>query len=234
MSTWKEASGREVGSDGYQFGDATSWVLGRIFKPKLEDTEDDADDNDDDDEKETRRIEALRKVEEIRRRRSIKKLDEESNMPERYLKKIVGDFLSAGTLRIRFLLCLEGSILGNNISEEQLDQLWSVSRDISAEKAASVFSELFREQVPAAATLDNPEAEECFGKALDSLLSSRGITSEQLSDISAKAKLLSSATLVTVLQNQLKIHWEKKEAAKKVCALGYLIVLQFMLLLGQS
>lgn len=104
-------------------------------------------------------------------------------------------------------------VTGRGISEHELDQLWTISRDIPAERSAAVISELVREKGTDIES-SNPEDEESFCQALDALLSSHLVSADQLSTITTKAKLLSGSSLVNVLQKQLRSHWEKKEARK--------------------
>lgn len=206
MSTWKKASGRKGGDDGYQFGDATSWLINQIVKPPKKD------------DKDAKKKAALKKVEEVKLREQRKKeASENSDHAMNFFKQLVSDFLTKGLSKIIFTSV--NNDFAGSITEDQLDQLWVIARDIPAEKSATLFAELLKEQSTSSNLehgTEDPATVTDFARAIETIMSGGGISPEQLTDISAKAKHLSSSTLIKVLQEGLVKHWEKREAAKKV------------------
>jgi hypothetical protein len=160
---------------------------------------------------------ALEKVEEIRKK----------HREQKRLEKIQ-------TNQIRFGEVLAVILSGQGVSEEQLEILWDVSKDLTAEQASAVLVQQLEirmsSPIPIPATTtdsggggggggscqEDENTRRMFCLAVDAVLGGKGVTSQQISTISDISTRLSTDVLVSLLSDRLTIHWKRKEDAKKV------------------
>ena len=206
--SWREASGRQDGSDEYQFGDwstyvassVSSWFFPKQTKQPEEETP-----------AEDRRSAALDYAEEVKQRRQQEKCVAKVRRNQEKFAVILGLVVS-----------------GERVTEEQLNSLWDVSRDLTAAQAAEVLVQQLEilKARPGSAVVsvdasglsaDEMDAvKENFCLAVDAVLSGNHITQDQLTGISTIARKVTTDVLVGLLTQKLMEHWMKKETAKKV------------------
>jgi len=205
-SSWKSLSGRTEGPEGYKFGDLTSSTLNFIFggftlSPKQNNAEPATTTVDRNNlSAEERKAAALKKVEESKKRARKAKIQ---------------------PLQDRFKNAALAVLSGKTISPEQLDLLWDVSKELTAEEAAEVLVPLLQQMRSKSSSNDatvtsDPAVKASLADIIDIVLCGKDITQEQISLISEYATKLSPEDVMAVVSSVLLTSWSKKEAAKQV------------------
>jgi hypothetical protein len=206
-NTWRALSGRTDGPDGYKFGDLTATTINFLFgglrvSPKKAAIENEP--NMDSLSREEKLALVRKKAEDHKKR---KKEEERKRMRDAKVVELQNKFKEAA-------LAVVG---GKAISPEQLDLLWDVSKELTAEQAAEVLAPILQQMSKnATATTSDPAAKASLGVIIDTVLAGQDITQEQISLISTYAATLTDEDLMAVVTQSLMNSWARKAAAKKV------------------
>lgn len=206
-NTWRALSGRTDGPDGYKFGDLTSTTINFLFGGLLASPKKATIQNEpsmDSLSREEKLALVRRKAEEHKKRM---KEEERKKMRDAKVLELQNKFRDAAVAVVG----------GKAISPEQLDVLWDVSKELTAEQAAEVLAPLLQQMSKnAATTTSDPVAKVSLGVIIDTVLSGQDITQEQISLISTYAARLTDEDLMAVVTQSLMNSWARKAAAKKV------------------
>lgn len=110
-------------------------------------------------------------------------------------------------------------VSGGNVTEEQIEMLWELSRSMTAQQVAEILArqlQILQDAGGDKVVEDSPGEKERFALAIDSLIIGKGINEEQLRFMGESARKLTTETVTHTLGERLMAAWLKREAARKV------------------